>query len=88
MRQINLILIIVVLSISPLFGFFETSGKSGFPGEYLYMFSGGARGLALGLAQVALSGNANLSYSNPASLGALWWQELGYSYTLFLKVPS
>lgn len=54
---------------------FEKAGDSGLPGEYLYSFGSGARGLSLGLAETTFHGNAYNSYSNPSGLGDLWWKE-------------
>jgi tetratricopeptide (TPR) repeat protein len=79
MKAVKAVLFILIFAANPLFAWFDT-GKAGLPGEYLYMFSGNARGLGLGLAQTALSGSANMAYSNPASLADLWWQEFGYTY--------
>jgi len=54
---------------------------TGYPGEYLLSYSGSGRGIALGFAQVALSGQTGLLYSNPASLSGLWSQEASFSIT-------
>jgi tetratricopeptide (TPR) repeat protein len=72
--------IIVAVLAAPIGAWFS-SGNSGFPGEYLASFSGGARGLALGLAQTALDGQAQSIYANPAGIASLWWQEASFSVT-------
>jgi len=56
------------------------SANGGQPGEYLSELSGGARGLALGLAQVSLDGQANLIYSNPAAIAGLYWKETSFNF--------
>src|SRR3989339_131281 len=54
---------------------------SGYAGDYLSAFSGGARGASLGLAGTGLDGKAELIYSNPASLASLWWKEASFNVT-------
>jgi len=72
--------IAVLLALAmPALGWFETP-NGGQPGEYLDELSGGARGMALGLAQVSLEGQANLMYSNPASIAGVWWKEASFNF--------
>ena len=57
-------LALLFFSVSCSYAWFEQP-TAGQPGGYLSELSGGARGMALGLAQVSLDGQANLLYSNP-----------------------
>src|SRR3989339_1414924 len=79
MKRALLAYFTIVICISPVFAWIE-SANGGQPGEYLSEMSGGARGLALGLAHVSLAGQANLLYSNPASLASLYWKEASFSF--------
>jgi hypothetical protein len=80
LRVYLLIVFFVLFYCSGARGFFSDQ-TGGYPAEYLYSFSGDARGLALGLAQTAASGRASDLYSNPASIANLWWQEASFSFT-------
>ncbi|MBN1823698.1 MAG: PorV/PorQ family protein [Endomicrobiales bacterium] len=79
MKRYFAVLTMIVLGFVPAGAWFS-QGTSGQAGEYLLSLSGGARGMSLGLAQTALNGQANLMYSNPASLSGLWWKEGSFTY--------
>ncbi|MHB9154949.1 MAG: PorV/PorQ family protein [Endomicrobiales bacterium] len=72
--------LLMLLCPPPLQAWFSVPG-TGKPAEYLSDFSGGARGLALGFAQTALAGQAQLLYANPAGIASLWWREASFSMT-------
>jgi len=67
-------LILSVLA-RPSFGWLSNP-DAGYAGEFLTAFSGGSRGLGMGLAQAALDGQACALYVNPAGIASLWWQEM------------
>lgn len=71
---------ILCLYVPQAFALLDQSADGGQPGEYLTELSGGARGLALGLAQVSLDGQANLLYSNPASIAGMGWKEASFDF--------
>ena len=79
MKRVLTALILSCIAVSPALALFD-SANGGQPGEYLDELSGGARGMALGLAQVALYGQANLLYSNPAGISGIWWKEASFNY--------
>lgn len=79
MKQVFLSVLSMLFLTAPAFAWIE-SANGGQPGEYLAEMSGGARGLALGLAQVSLKGQSNLLYSNPASLSGLNWKEASFGF--------
>lgn len=77
-KSLILIICIILTANRNLFSWFS-NGDGGYPGEYLVSFSGSARGLGMGMAQASLSGQANLAYSNPASIAGLWWKEASFT---------
>ena len=75
MKFIILLFFMLFMAVSPSFAWLSNP-DAGYAAEFLTTFSGGARGLGMGLAQAALDGQASSLYVNPAGLASLWWQEM------------